>query len=93
MEAGAQPPSVSPLQARDQSSIPLYSISASGCTTPHPHPQEIVVSWARGRPVASASVTLEFAVLLELRHQAEDLLGGLDALGAEVGGAVGGRVL
>lgn len=49
--------------------------------------------WPAEVQTASASVTLEFAVLLELGHQAEDLLGGLDALAAEVGGAVGSRVL
>lgn len=36
---------------------------------------------------------LKFAVLLKLGHQAEDLLGSFDGLGAKVGGAVDGRVL
>lgn len=35
---------------------------------------------------------LKFAVLLKLGHEAEDLLGSFDVLGAEVAGAVGGRL-
>lgn len=78
-------------QARDHSLTLLYSKSAFGYMTLPPTIQKIILFPAGVSALGKG--TLEFAVLLKLGYQAEDLLGSLDVLGAEVGGAVGGRLV
>lgn len=87
----ARPSGVTPPQAREHSSTLVHSRSSFGYITPSPTPRKIILSQAGD--VGFSKGDLEFAVLLKLGHQAEDLLGSFDALGAEVGGPVGGRVL